>query len=135
MNKYVFLILAMIILSVPLAGLTAPATQLEPSMDDESGLMEGDAAEEDSTTAPEESSGLMQTLRDASITASIKTKMMVDGDVDALSINVDTENQVVTLNGEVDTPEQISLAQELAWSASGVVAVNNYLKVRVMTES
>lgn len=45
------------------------------------------------------------------------------------TINVDVENEVVTLSGTVDNREQIAKAESIAKSVEGVKGVKNLLKV------
>ena len=45
-------------------------------------------------------------------------------------VDVDTNNGTVYLNGTVESPEQKSRAEQLAWQASGVKTVVNNLQVQ-----
>ena len=69
------------------------------------------------------------TLDDAGITASVKSKLVADKAANLTRVDVDTNNGTVYLNGTVDSPEQKSRAEQLAWQASGVRSVVNNLQV------
>ena len=71
----------------------------------------------------------MQTT-DAGITGLIKTKLAADDRVRASEINVDTTNGVVTLTGNVDSPEARDQAIKLAKETSGVRDVKDMISVR-----
>ena len=66
---------------------------------------------------------------DASITASVKSKLVADKATNLTRVDVDTNNGTVYLNGTVDTPEQKVKAEQLAWQAKGVKSVVNNLLV------
>jgi hyperosmotically inducible protein len=71
-----------------------------------------------------------QTVDDASITASVKSKLVADKAANLTRVDVDTNNGTVYLNGTVETPEQKTRAEQLAWQAGGVKAVVNNLQVQ-----
>ena len=71
-----------------------------------------------------------QALDNGAITAKIKSKMTLDDTIDALKINVDTANRVVTLTGTVDTEAQRQRALQLARETEGVREVVDRLQVR-----
>lgn len=77
--------------------------------------------------APQRTAG--QTIDDASITASIKTKLLADERTKGFDINVDTVRGQVTLSGGADSAAAKQAATDLARSASGVVGVDNRLVV------
>lgn len=66
---------------------------------------------------------------DTSITASVKTKLVADKPTNLTRVDVDTNHGTVYLNGSVDSVEQKTRAEQLAWQASGVKAVVNNLQV------
>lgn len=72
-------------------------------------------------------------LTDAKIATVIKTRLLMDTDISGFDINVDVENGVVTLTGEVDSDAERDLAVEIAKNASDVKDVENNL--RVVTET
>jgi hyperosmotically inducible periplasmic protein len=71
-----------------------------------------------------------QNIDDASITASVKSKLVADKASNLTRVDVDTNNGTVYLNGTVETPENRTKAEQLAWQAKGVKAVVNNLQVQ-----
>jgi len=69
------------------------------------------------------------TFDDAGITASVKSKLVADKAANLTRVDVDTNNGTVYLNGTVDSPEQKTKAEQLAWQAKGVKSVVNNLQV------
>lgn len=71
------------------------------------------------------------TVDDASITAKVKTEIAKEqGLGEALGINVDTYRGVVSLNGFVDSQDQIDKAVSCARRIGGVAEVKNNLSVK-----
>jgi hyperosmotically inducible periplasmic protein len=71
-----------------------------------------------------------ETLDDATITASVKSRLVADHAVNLTRVNVDTNLGTVYLNGIVETAEQKARAERLAWKAKGVKSVVNNLQVQ-----
>jgi hyperosmotically inducible protein len=71
-----------------------------------------------------------QHVDDSTITASVKAKLVGDKVANLTRIEVDTTNQVVTLNGVVESADQKSRAEQLARQVGGVKSVNNNLQVQ-----
>src|SRR5262249_226304 len=71
-----------------------------------------------------------QYLDDTPITPSIKTKLIGDKTANLTRIEVDTTNQVVTLNGIVESADQKAKAEQLARQVGGVKGVKNNLQVQ-----
>jgi hyperosmotically inducible periplasmic protein len=69
-------------------------------------------------------------IDDATITASVKSKLVADKASNLTRVDVDTNNGTVYLNGTVESPELKSRAEQLAWQASGVKTVVNNLQVQ-----
>jgi osmotically-inducible protein OsmY len=67
---------------------------------------------------------------DASITASVKTKLIGDEQVKARNINVETYNGVVSLSGFVESKAEANQAVALAGQVEGVKSVKDDLHVR-----
>ena len=67
---------------------------------------------------------------DATITASVKTKLAADKISSLTRVDVDTNNGTVSLNGVVESPDQKARAQELASQVGGVNKVINSLQVQ-----
>lgn len=74
-----------------------------------------------------------KSVDDATLTATVKSKLAADRDTSALSINVDTSNSVVTLNGTVASATEKSRAEQIAKNTEGVAKVVNNLTVRTET--
>ena len=69
-------------------------------------------------------------IDDATVTASVKAKLVGDKASNLTRVDVDTNNGTVYLNGTVESAEQKSKAEQLAWQASGVKTVVNNLQVQ-----
>ncbi len=67
---------------------------------------------------------------DASITASVKTKLAGTAPATLLKVDVDTTNGIVQLNGTVDSDKTRQRATELARQVDGVRRVVNNLRVQ-----
>ncbi|HBD19796.1 MAG TPA: hypothetical protein DC063_06775 [Arenimonas sp.] len=70
-----------------------------------------------------------QAIDDASITASVKAKLLADDRTKGFDVNVDTRNGIVTLKGGADSQAAKLAAGQLAGQAEGVVLVKNELIV------
>lgn len=70
-----------------------------------------------------------QRLEDATLTATIKSKLLWNANTEGLDANVDTRNGVVTIKGEAQSAEAKELAGRLAANTDGVNSVNNLLSV------
>lgn len=66
---------------------------------------------------------------DAGITTAVKSKMAADDTVKAYQIDVDTDNKVVTLRGEVDSPAAETMAIQIARDTDGVRDVIDEIRV------
>jgi hyperosmotically inducible periplasmic protein len=71
-----------------------------------------------------------QYVDDSTITASVKTKLVGDKTANLTRIEVDTTNQVVTLNGIVESADQKAKAEQLVRQVGGVKGVKNNLQVQ-----
>jgi hyperosmotically inducible periplasmic protein len=67
---------------------------------------------------------------DATITASVKSKLVADRAANLTRVDVDTNSGTVYLNGTVDSAEQKARAEQLARQAQGVKSVVNNLQVQ-----
>ncbi len=81
------------------------------------------------TTAYEESQSFRQTVMDITLTASVKSKLLLNSNTSGMAINVDTADGVVTLTGEVGSDEEKELAARIAANTEGTRSVNDMLKV------
>jgi hyperosmotically inducible protein len=68
-------------------------------------------------------------IDDASITSGVKARFVKDPEIDALDINVDTYQGVVTLHGHVPGPSARDRAVALARSVKGVREVRSELVI------
>ena len=91
--------------------------------------MEGDMSDDMEDTVDEGTSE----LTDAKIATVIKTRLLMVTDISGFDIDVDVENGVVTLTGDVDSDAERDLAVEIAKNASDVKDVESNL--RVVTET
>ena len=66
---------------------------------------------------------------DAGITTSVKTQLAADDTVKAYQIDVDTQNHIVTLSGDVETAAAKEQAMRIARNADGVRDVIDQLQV------
>ena len=69
-------------------------------------------------------------IDDATITASVKSKLVGDKASNLTRVDVDTNNGTVYLNGTVGSAEQKAKAEQLARQAAGVKSVVNNLQVQ-----
>jgi osmotically-inducible protein OsmY len=75
----------------------------------------------------------LQKVSDATTTTQVKTKLIANENVPARTINVDTQNHVVRLTGEVTSQAQKQLAEYIAKNTSSVKSVLNELKINEST--
>ena len=66
---------------------------------------------------------------DAAITASVKSALAANGDVNPFNIDVDTNEGVVRLSGLVEKPEAREIAARIAADTEGVVRVQNDIRI------
>jgi hyperosmotically inducible protein len=84
----------------------------------------------DGTAQSEDKKTATVAIRDAAITAEVKTALAVKRGVSATEINVDTARGVVTLRGQVETQSERQLAAMVARDVDGVKDVVNDITVR-----
>ncbi|MBK80047.1 MAG: histidine kinase [Gammaproteobacteria bacterium] len=70
-----------------------------------------------------------QWVRDATATARVKTNLVANGNTRGLAIDVDTENDVVTLSGAVRSRKEKLLAEMIARNTDGIARVDNRLEI------
>jgi hyperosmotically inducible protein len=88
------------------------------------------AMDKDSAAPSEESSGgVGQTISDAAITTSVKSKLIANSGTSGRNIKVKTENGVVMLSGQVKSESEKTLALQIAGSTKGVKNVQDGLVV------
>ena len=113
MNKYIVLIMALLTVMI-LTGCTTL-------------LIGGAGAGGYAVGTDERPLGVIS--NDISITASVKTTLIKDGQIDAFNINVDTYRGVVILHGHVKSAAQLTRAVKLSATISGVKKVVSKLAV------
>ena len=91
--------------------------------------MDGDMSDDMEDTVDEGTSE----LTDAKIATVIKTRLLMDTDISGFDIDVDVENGVVMLTGDVDSDAERDLAVEIAKNASDVKDVKSDLRVVTKT--
>src|SRR5215203_3491697 len=69
-------------------------------------------------------------IDDAALTTKVKTALMAEPGLRSLEINVDTRDNVVTLNGTVDSQEKKQRAMQIAQKVEGVKSVSDNLVVK-----
>jgi hyperosmotically inducible protein len=69
-------------------------------------------------------------MEDAALTAKVKSALIGDPVAKAYSINVESRNGVVQLNGFVDSDKGRDAAERAARSVSGIKQIDNNLEVR-----
>jgi sporulation protein YlmC with PRC-barrel domain len=72
---------------------------------------------------------MKETSIDATLTAKVKTALSLSKRIPADQINVDSDNDVVTLRGEVPSEEIRRLAESVTRDTPGVADVHNHLYV------
>lgn len=71
-----------------------------------------------------------EVVEDASITASVKSKLLWNSETEGLDMNVDTQRGVVTLKGNADNSARKELAGRIASNTHGVRQVINQLQIK-----
>ncbi len=67
---------------------------------------------------------------DAALANRVREAILLDPRISAQDIVITCVDRVVTLSGDVDTPEQRAAAEQVAGAVDGVVRVDNLLYVR-----
>lgn len=70
-----------------------------------------------------------EVITDAAITTEVKTKLAAEPGVSSLKIDVDTNNHIVTLTGDVKSKTEMNKAMAVARGTKGVKRVVNHMKV------
>ena len=81
------------------------------------------------TSEPGSRSAMAQRFEDATLTATVKSKLLWSSVTEALNIEVNTKDGVVTLKGRAQSPEAKELAGSLAANTEGVTTVNNLISI------
>lgn len=78
----------------------------------------------------DDNGGVGATLNDGRIFTVLKSRLLMSGDVSGRDIEVEVDNTVVTLTGDVNTSSERDLAIEMARNTNGVSDVRDNLRVR-----
>ncbi|MGH8193686.1 MAG: BON domain-containing protein [Woeseiaceae bacterium] len=108
-----------------LAGTTFAAA---PAAQDAAGRDDAAASADPGKGADE--TGIKQSILYATLTARVKSELLVNQNTDGLAINVDSHNGAVTLSGEVSTSTERVLAERIASNVNGTESVSNRLVVK-----
>lgn len=81
---------------------------------------------------PNEAGSFGQKIKDATISAGIKTRLIANQHIDSTEINVSTNNGIVTLEGKAPSGVAKELAEQLARNVSNVKAVENEIVIEPM---
>ncbi|MEQ9562172.1 MAG: BON domain-containing protein [Woeseiaceae bacterium] len=73
--------------------------------------------------------GFKQSVLNATLTARVKTQLLMNGNTSGTAINVDTKDGVVTLSGVVESDQERELAVRIASNTNGTRSVNDQLMV------
>ncbi len=87
-------------------------------------------AAQSAARASDAASTLGDTFGDSALTAKVKSKMVLDDEVKARGIDVDTSDTVVTWTGVVRSTDERNRAVRLARETKGVTKVIDKLRVR-----
>lgn len=82
-----------------------------------------------------ERQGFKEDVLNATLTARIKSKLLVNNNTGGLSIDVDSRDGVVTLSGTVDSEQEKELATHIAANTEGTKSVNDQLTVASSEEA
>jgi osmotically-inducible protein OsmY len=74
--------------------------------------------------------GFKQSVSNATLTARIKSQLLMNGNTGGMAINVDSAQGAVTLSGVVKSDEEKDLAIKLASNTSGATSVTDRLTVK-----
>ena len=83
-------------------------------------------------TVENQAENMGQSIDDAAITTALKGKYVLDDELKAHDINVDTVNGVVTLTGAAPSQPAIDRATSIAKTVDGVKDVQNQLTVKAV---
>ncbi len=86
-------------------------------------------AQNSRSSAPSDRGASASRPADSTLTAKVKAKLLSDDMLNALKIDVDTQDGTVFLSGVVDTADQKRKAVQIAKNTEGVQRVEDNLKV------
>ena len=108
------------------SGTTPPSTASKPTPGDKMATTTEKAGDKMANAANKAG----DKVDDAAITTKVKTALMAEPGLRSLEINVDTRDNVVTLNGTVDSQEKKQRAMQIAQGVEGVKSVSDNLVVK-----
>jgi len=88
------------------------------------------AARSKDNDAAKERQGFRQSVSNATLTARIKSQLLMNGNTGGMAINVDSNQGVVTLSGTVKSDQEKDLAIKLASNTNGATSVTDRLVVK-----
>ena len=88
-----------------------------------------DAGSDTAAAAKDTYHGTERAVKDTTITAEVKTALKKDPEVGSSEIHVKTAGGVVTLKGNVPSPDMAARAGQIAQQKEGVKSVDNQLMV------
>jgi osmotically-inducible protein OsmY len=77
-----------------------------------------------------ERQGFKQSVINATLTARVKSQLLMNGNTGGMGINVDSNQGVVTLSGVVQSDEEKDLAIALASNTTGATSVTDRLVIK-----
>lgn len=108
-------------------GVNAVENQLEIDKSKAAAARSGEAAKE--------RQGFKQDVLNATLTARVKSRLLVNSNTGGMAIDVDSRNGVVTLSGRVDSEQEKELAAQIAANTNGTVSVDDRLTVESAEEA
>jgi osmotically-inducible protein OsmY len=81
------------------------------------------------TVEPGAKVNMAQRFEDATLTATVKSKLLWSSITQGMNVDVDSQDGVVTLKGRAQSPEAKEVAGNLATNTDGVVSVNNLISI------
>ena len=87
------------------------------------------AGEDTEAAAKDTFHGTTRAVKDTTITAEVKEALMSDSEIKSSKIHVKTSGGVVTLKGNVSSPDMAARAAQIAQQKEGVKSVDNRLMV------
>ncbi len=113
-----------------------PVTPVAPAPGESAGTMAPSTNSNDNSgsntanSSSDSGDSVGNAVEDAGITTLVKAALVLESDLSAMEINVDTVNGIVTLTGAVDNAANIEKATQVVDGIEGVKSVNNQLTVK-----
>lgn len=113
-----------------LAGEIAKSINGVAKVENELVVDKAKAAMSRDSDAAKERQSFKQSVSNATLTARIKSQLLMNGNTGGMAINVDSTQGVVTLSGVVKSDQEKDLAIKLASNTSGATSVTDRLVVK-----